>query len=778
MATKPRRTSLRIDDPAEDVPRLITGGGRACGGEWGLVLRPTEGTGVLVLAGKAAVTAWRSGESDDAVVMPREVTELKAAMAELKGMRRGVPRKAGPITLRGRWKGAIVCAEDGPRLTLERKVAAYAKLVVAAEPEHAGWRWTLDRLERWYAEPGTVEGTAATLRGAIEGAALALEGVIGESCTIRDTRRRGLYDKEYTGRPGAVTPVGPGRRGRDVTDWAPKQLWTHYLHDDDAPEADEIGRPTLAHLRQLGRAGLTYDPEAGTFLGRSTAAWGEHPASSLVFREGHGQGFYIGPVSKARRRRTPPVPPPVDAPVALPDVPATPAALDRMVAEVTAEADALASVRGRRWAWEDSDAAVEVEQWFTENGLGHEADEVASFRASPSDGAVFLDGLRRGLATEAPGLRKQALAQVDRLEAWWTEAPQLMARARKLLRYAARMTESELCQGKEKREAGRAMERAVLAYDDVRDAIADGKPVDGMLELRRIGERVALAAAKAARSCARGQQSLTASVSAGEGPRSVPTASAVAQPVPGLTVVPLGHTPTTVEELEAVTAGHASSFLANPKASTAKKWVKSALLHLGLGKPAKVAGRSRPMDGTVAVKLSFDGASSAGAEAKLRLVSEAAPRGLVVDEWLFYGDAPAAPPASAPAPAVVPTADSDVDAAKDKLLLDAFSAAIAAAMGGGASAQVEALPRSVGRLHDVALRARAMLEESEAAGSLDTGDALELLEVARDALPYRLTDLRDDIDRLFQQSADAEYVDSGDLVQLLDAVADQARKGA
>jgi hypothetical protein len=71
-----------------------------------------------------------------------------------------------------------------------------------------------------------------------------------------------------------------------------------------------------------------------------------------------------------------------------------------------------------------------------------------------------------------------------------------------------------------------------------------------------------------------------------------------------------------------------------------------------------------------------------------------------------------------------------------------------------------------------------MLEESEAAGSLDTGDALELLEVARDALPYRLTDLRDDIDRLFQQSADAEYVDSGDLVQLLDAVADQARKGA
>ncbi len=373
MATKPRSTSLRIDDPAEDVPRLITGGGKACGGEWGLVLRPTEGRGVLVLAGAANVAMWQGSETDDTVAMPTTATALKTALAELRGLRKGVPRKPGPISLRGRWMGAMTCAEDGPRVTFERKVAAYAKLTITAAPEHPGWAWTLERLERWYAQPGSVEGSAPTLKGAIEGAALALEGVIGESCTVRDTRRRGAYERDYAGKAGAVTPVGPGRRGRDVTDWAPSQLWTHYIHDDDAPEAEEIGRPTKTQLRQLGRAGLTHDPEAGTFLGRTTASWGTHPEGSLVFRVAEGQGFYVGPVSRSRPRRKAPVPPPMDAPVSLPDPPATPGALDRMVSEVTAEADALASVRGRRWVWEGSDTAAEVEQWLVENGLGPEA---------------------------------------------------------------------------------------------------------------------------------------------------------------------------------------------------------------------------------------------------------------------------------------------------------------------------------------------------------------------------------------------------------------------
>ena len=676
MATKPRRTSLRIDDPAEDVPRLITGGGKACGGEWGLVLRPTEGRGVLVLAGAANVAMWQGSETDDTVAMPKTATVLKTALAELRGLRKGVPRKPGPISLRGRWKGSIVCAEDGPRVTFERKVAAYAKLTITAAPEHSGWAWTLERLERWYAQPGAVEGSAPTLKGAIEGAALALEGVIGESCTVRDTRRRGAYERDYAGKAGAVTPVGPGRRGRDVTDWTPSQLWTHYLHDDDAPEANEIGRPTKTQLRQLERAGLTHDPEAGSFLGRMAASWGTHPEGALVFRVAEGQGFYVGPVSRSRRRRKAPVPPPMDAPVSLPDPPATPGALDRMVSEVTAEADALASVRGRRWVWEDSDTAAEVEQWLVENGLGPEADQVADFRRSPSDGTAFLAALRQGLASEAPALRRKALEQVDRLEAWWTEAPQLMARARKLLRYAARLTESELCQGKEQREAARAIERAVRAYDDVREAISEGKSVDGLLELRRIGERVALAAAKAARSCARGQQSLTAMVPPVDGTESVPTIVVKASE-PRLT---------TPKALRALTNAEATAFRRNPKSITAKRWVKAAMTHLGLDKPARMTGRKHPKDGPVAVRLSFNGSSSSEVEDKLRVLQRASPRGLLVDDWLFHGEAASAPVAAPDRPASpeVRNGEESVDSAKDKLLLDAFSAAIAAAMQGAA----------------------------------------------------------------------------------------------
>ncbi len=302
MTATPRRTALRIDDPAEDVPRLITGGGKACGGEWGLVLRPTEARGVLVLAGKAGVWAWNADGAGDAVAMPRTAMELSAAVSALKEARKGIARKAGPITLRGRWKGSITCAEDGPRLVLERKVAPYARLQVEASPESAGWAWTLDREARWFTGAGTTAGSASTLREAVEQSALALEGIVGEACTTRDTRRRGAYDTDYTGKAGAAVPVGPGRRGRDVAEWAPKVRstgWTHVLHDDDAPEVEEIERPTQAQLRALARAGLVHDPTAGTLFGRTTAEWGGHPAGSLVFRDAHDNGFHVGPLSKA-----------------------------------------------------------------------------------------------------------------------------------------------------------------------------------------------------------------------------------------------------------------------------------------------------------------------------------------------------------------------------------------------------------------------------------------------------------------------------------------------
>ena len=288
--------------------------------------------------------------------------------------------------------------------------------------------------------------------------------------------------------------------------------------------------------------------------------------------------------------------------------------------------------------------------------------------------------------------------------------------------------------------------------------------------LRRIGERVALSAAKAARSCARGQQSLTAIASGAAsapapalaaaggwkvgdrflaGSRSgvvvdVPQAGArvvgvrwdrpidigrgetvtesrlrtgemkdpatgrtrpqqVAPPVraasgsgrgvdtttvPGLTIVDVGTVPTSADELRALTAGHAEAFEADPKASTAKKWVKSALLHLGL-EAVSLSAKSRRFDDlgggrrvfvTVLLPVGVEGEAT---DDRLRLVAEATPRGLSVEDWDYaQAGARRAKPRVVADPTQAPAAEGEVDAEKDKALLDAFSAAIAAAMAG------------------------------------------------------------------------------------------------
>ena len=184
------------------------------------------------------------------------------------------------------------------------------------------------------------------------------------------------------------------------------------------------------------------------------------------------------------------------------------------------------------------------------------------------------------------------------------------------------------------------------------------------------------AAAKAARSCARGQQSLTAMMPPVDGTESVPT----------IVVDESESKVTTPEALRALTKAEATAFRSNPKSITAKRWVKAAVTHLGLDKPARMTGRKRPKDGPVAVKLSFNGSSSSEVEDKLRVLQRASPRGLLVDDWLFHGEAASAPVAAPDRPASpeVRNGEESVDSAKDKLLLDAFSAAIAAAMQGAA----------------------------------------------------------------------------------------------
>ncbi len=160
-----KKFRLSLVNAAEDVPRLVRAYGRACDGEFALVLRPPEERGVLVLVTKKdGARFWRSGDGD-APAAPAATIEAKDAVALVKTEQKAVP-KAGPITLRGQWSGWMHCDGGAPRVELVRKLAAYGVLRIVSSA--TGWTWTVERTEKWFSRPGTDDGTAPTLVKAIE----------------------------------------------------------------------------------------------------------------------------------------------------------------------------------------------------------------------------------------------------------------------------------------------------------------------------------------------------------------------------------------------------------------------------------------------------------------------------------------------------------------------------------------------------------------------------------------------------------------------------------
>src|SRR6476646_1549617 len=100
---KPKRFRLSFVNAAEDVPRLIRAYGRACFGEFALVLRPADQRGVLVRVTKEGDWMWKGGDGD-APVLPATAIDGKEAVALVKTEQKAVA-KPGPITLRGQWSG-------------------------------------------------------------------------------------------------------------------------------------------------------------------------------------------------------------------------------------------------------------------------------------------------------------------------------------------------------------------------------------------------------------------------------------------------------------------------------------------------------------------------------------------------------------------------------------------------------------------------------------------------------------------------------------------------
>ena len=312
--TKPKRFRLSLVNAAEDVPRLVRAYGRACDGEFALVLRPPEGRGALVLVKKKeGAWSWRSGEGD-APRVPTHALTAAEAVALVKAEQKALP-KPGPITLRGQWSGHLECDGGVPRVELVRKLAAYGVLRVVSDPDK-GWIWRVERTEKWFTKPGADTGSARTLIKAIEGGLARAMGLLGEACSVRDSRRRAALDTDYA----VEHPVRPAREGKDPTErFKPKEPkkpkakpgspWTHYAHDDEAPEADPIDKPSRTVLARVRAGGLRHDAGGGTFLGRTVEAFDDFPAGSLVFREPEDNaGFYLHlPVeeAKARARKAP-----------------------------------------------------------------------------------------------------------------------------------------------------------------------------------------------------------------------------------------------------------------------------------------------------------------------------------------------------------------------------------------------------------------------------------------------------------------------------------------
>lgn len=148
----------------------------------------------------------------DAPGLPTSLVEEAEAVRLVKAEQKA-PGKAGPITLRGRWTGTLICDGGVPRVELRRKLATYGMLHVESVAGE-GWTWRVERTEKWFSEPGRDEGSAPTLLSAIQEGLKGAMGMLSEACSHRDSHRRAAYDTSWAERH----PIRPAREGRNPTE--------------------------------------------------------------------------------------------------------------------------------------------------------------------------------------------------------------------------------------------------------------------------------------------------------------------------------------------------------------------------------------------------------------------------------------------------------------------------------------------------------------------------------------------------------------------------------
>jgi hypothetical protein len=140
----------------------------------------------------------------------------------------------------------------------------------------------------------------------------------------------------------------------------------------------------------------------------------------------------------------------------------------------------------------------------------------------------------------AEAAQKEADALTSLSDSLWgsTEAPELLRRAGKLIRHAEALVASPLCTGREKEQARAELDRAAAAYTEARAALQRGDDPDTVTTLKRVAERVSLAAARAAKSCAGSGKSAKAAT-----PSLPPKAAPAPKPAPAEARAPRGRKP-------------------------------------------------------------------------------------------------------------------------------------------------------------------------------------------------------------------------------------------
>ena len=492
---------LNIVGADDDVPRLLLVYGKGCGGEVAFVLRPRDGEGVLVHQVKGQPAAvWVSNLAQlPEGVRPSNAGKLNAdgpqkpawavgsneAVSLIKRLKASPP-KGGPATLRGSWKGELRCNDMRPTVHLQRKVATYGTLHV--ESDSSG-RWTalFERGEKWFST-AKQERTPAydSLGEAIQRGMVQMTGLVSEACSFRDTRRRNTVDPSYA----EAHPYKPPREVKDPTE--------------------------------------RYDPKARYAVSEGAAGWNViNDAGAVVAAFGaREKGKARDYASALNRGEHPAAPEPTPQPEPRPRPPKAQGEAEVVAhAIVTASGD-LEVKSGKHKgtifkAYERAAVVGKVGQrvkvrFYAQDQFAHVVpDEETPSR--PSAGGADVPLLKDVASPEPPSCptsvakiasatQKEADALEDLSGSLWgtTEGPELLRRAAKLIRHAESLVRSPLCKGGEQKAAWEQLKGAAEAYSKARDAVLVGHSKEAIKELKHVAEKVALAAARAAKACGGG----------------------------------------------------------------------------------------------------------------------------------------------------------------------------------------------------------------------------------------------------------------------------------